>query len=110
MNEKIINLTAKIQKQLEKKKKALKIDELLLKVESNEEVKLINSEIDQKIKKIEELQRFLSMESKEIKSLIKEISDLKIKLYEIKYVKKYNKALAKYNEYIDYINKEIFGL
>ena len=110
MNEKIINLTTKIQKQLEKKKKALKIDELLLKVESNEEVKLINSEIDQKIKKIEELQIFLSMESKEIKSLIKEISDLKIKLYEIKDVKKYNKALAKYNEYIDYINKEIFGL
>ena len=39
-----------------------------------------------------------------------EISNLKAQIYEIEDVKKYNKALAKYNSYIDYINKEIFNL
>lgn len=110
MNEKILTYSSKIQKQLKNKKKRLHLDDLLLKMESNEEVKKIRAEIDEKVQNIEELQRFLSFESPEIKKILKEISDLKVKLYEIKDVKKYNKALAKYNSYIDYINKEIFNL
>ena len=110
MNEKILTYTSKIQKDLEKKKKRLKLDALLFEVENSSVVISIKEEIDRKIENIEELQRYLSVESKEIKDLMKEISDLRIKLCEIKVVKKYNKALAKYNEYIDYINKEIFNL
>ena len=79
-------------------------------MEANNDVKNIRSEIDAKVSNIEVLQRFLNQESPEIKKIINEISILKAKLYEIKEVKKYNKALEKYNRYIDYINKEIFDI
>ena len=110
MNEKIINYSNRIKIKLEKKKKSLHLDELLLKMEANNDVKNIRSEIDAKVSNIEVLQRFLNQESPEIKKIINEISILKAKLYEIKEVKKYNKALEKYNRYIDYINKEIFDI
>ena len=110
MNEKILFYTSKIEKELFKKKKRLNLDNLLLNVENNQEVRKIKEDISQKVSNIEELQRFLSPESQEIKKIMGEISILKTKLYEIKDVKKYNNALAKYNEYIDYINKEIFNI
>ena len=110
MNEKIIDYTSRIRTALEKERKRLSIDKLYFEVEQNEEVKSIRDKIEYKIKNIEELQRFLSFESKEILNLRKEISDLRVQMCNIDCVKKYNKALAKYNEYIDYINKEIFSL
>ena len=110
MDGKILHLSDKIRKQLEKKKKSLHLDELYLAMESNKDVILLKEKMELKIKNIEELQRFLSFESEEIKKMLSEISELKVQLYKINDVKKYNKALAKYNSYIDYINKEIFSL
>ena len=110
MNEKVLHLTEKIKHQLEKKRKSLHLDELYLIMESNKDVILLKQQIDEKVSNIEVLQRFLSFESTEIKQIMSEISNLKAQIYEIEDVKKYNKALAKYNSYIDYINKEIFNL
>ena len=110
MNEKVLHLTEKIKHKLEKKRKSLHLDELYLIMEANEDVILLKQQIDEKVSNIEVLQRFLSFESAEIKEIMSEISNLKAKIYEIKNVKKYNKALAKYNSYIDYINREIFNL
>ena len=110
MNEKILECTSRIEKELKRLKNRLHIDDLLLKMESNVEVRKLKAQIAEKIKNIEVLQRFLNVDSREIKEIIAEISSLKIKLYEIKEVKKYNKALAKYNKYIDYINEEIFRI
>lgn len=110
MNEKVLHLTDKIKHKLEKKRKSLHLDELYLIMESNKDVILLKQQIDEKVSNIEVLQRFLSFESAEIKEIMSEISNLKAKVYEIKDAKKYNKALAKYNSYIDYINREIFNL
>ena len=110
MNEKVLHLTDKIKYKLEKKRKSLHLDELYLIMESNKDVILLKQQIDEKVSNIEVLQRFLSFESAEIKEIMSEISNLKAIVYEIKDVKKYNKALAKYNSYIDYINREIFNL
>ena len=110
MNEKVLHLTEKIKHQLEKKRKSLHLDELYLIMESNKDVILLKQQIDEKVSNIEVLQRFLSFETPEIKQIMSEISNLKAQIYEIEDVKKYNKALAKYNSYIDYINKEIFNL
>lgn len=66
MNEKILECTSRIEKELKRLKNRLHIDDLLLKMESNVEVIKLKAEIDEKIKNIEVLQRFLSYREIEI--------------------------------------------
>lgn len=109
MDKKVIDLTEKISKELKKKRKSLKLDELLFNAENDPEIIALKSEIDENIKNIEELQRFYSFESAEIKEKYSNISKLKEKMFLNKNFKRYNEALKKYNSYIDLINKEIFS-
>ena len=52
MNEKILECTSRIEKELKRFKNRLHIDDLLLKMESNVEVRKLKAEIDEKIKKV----------------------------------------------------------
>lgn len=52
MNEKILECTSRIEKELKRLKKRLHIDDLLLKMESNAEVRKLKAEIEEKLKNI----------------------------------------------------------
>lgn len=110
MDKKILKFTEKINKDLKKLRKQLKIEKLEVDAMKDPVVSSFLDEINRKQEEIEELTRYLSMQSPEITKKIGEISDLKVLLSEQKAYKKYLKALKRYNKYIDMINEEIFSL
>lgn len=106
MDKKINRLVEDLNKHLIKLRK--KIDHYQTKINDDFEINKFKEQINEKAKKIEELQRIHGENSNETIIELKNLSNLKLKISNQPLSKKYIRALKKYNEVIDYINERIF--
>lgn len=110
MHEKELYYIDKINIKLEELRNSLQLEKLKTIMENDSEVLSLNRTISLEVESLNELLRYMSEDSKEVKEIIANLSKLRSKLANMESVKNYNDALKTYNEYIDFINKELFDI
>lgn len=109
MNEVVSELTYKLKEELKNSIEYKQLKQFEKELENNKDIQLLVYKKDMLIVKLEDILKYKDKNSVEVLMIQKEINDCLTKINSFEIVKKYNKALSKFNALLDKINKEILS-
>lgn len=109
MNEVVSELTYKLKEELKNSIEYKQLKQFEKELENNKDIQLLVYKKDMLIVRLEDILKYKDKNSVEVLMTQKEINDCLTKINSFEIVKKYNKALSKFNALLDKINKEILS-